>query len=270
MFSNVASPVPRACIEWVPMARPRGISRRDRDSEGEESAEPTTGESGPAPAPPTRRGDTQERIRVAAADAADAAEQRAIEEILALEDALKSAKAEAGTKLSELQQRLAASEERASAAERDAQAAHAKLNELRTTPPPGESASGRITHGDHEARLAAELRLRTEELEREREENTRLIEESDRRLAEIEERAADAAQRVAAAEAELAQEAERLRTEAERVTAGAGEGAEMSAEDRVAATTARIVRLAWRAWIRWGAPVVASLRSLIRSGTSQR
>jgi colicin import membrane protein len=254
------------------MARPRGISRRDRDSEGEESAEPTAGGSGPAPAPapPTRRGDTQERIRVAAADAADAAEQRAIEEILALEEALKSAKAEAGTKLSELQQRLAESEERASAAERDAQAAHARVKELRAAPPPGESTSGRITHGNHEARLAAELRLRTEELEREREEKTRLIEESDRRLAEIEERAADAAQRVAAAEAELAQEAERLRTEAERVIAGAGEGAEMSAEDRVAATTARIVRLAWRAWIRWGAPVVASLRSLIRSGTSPR
>jgi hypothetical protein len=254
------------------MARPREIIRRDRDSEGEESAEPTAGGSGPAPAPasPTRRGDTQERIRVAAADAADAAEQRAIEEILALEDALKCAKAEAGTKLSELQQRLAESEERASAAERAAQAAHAKLKELRATPPPGESGSGPITHEDHEARLAAELRLRTEELEQEREEKTRLIEKTDRQLAEIEERAADAAQRVAAAEADLAQEAERLRTEAERAIAGAGGRDETSAEERTAAVAARIVHLAWVAWRRWGAPLLGSIRSLIRSGTAQR
>jgi hypothetical protein len=255
------------------MARPREIFRRDRDSEGEESAEPTAGGADPAlaPASPTRRGDTQERIRVAAADAADAAEQRAIEEILALEEALESAKTEAGTKLEELRLRLAESEERASAAERDAQDARTKLKELRATPPPGESGSARTTEEDHEARLAAELRARTEELEREREEKTRLIEETDRRLAEIEERAVEAAQRVAAAEADLAQEAERLRAEAERVIAAATERArEPSAEERTAAIAAWIVHLAWVAWRRWGAPLLGSIRALIRSGTSQR
>jgi colicin import membrane protein len=250
---------------------------------------------------------------VAAADAADAAEQRAIEEILALEEALKSAKAEAERKRADLEQRLAESDERASAAVRERQAAHAKLKELErslaeaknrgrrpepatlATPPPGESGSGGITHEDHEARLAAELRLRTEELEREREEKTRLIEKSDRQLAEIEERAAEAAQRVATAEAELAQEAERLRTEAERAQENAsvadarvrdlqheleqareeglpaaGAQTEASAEERTAAIAARIVHLAWVAWRRWGAPLLASIRSLIRSGTSQR
>ena len=52
------------------------------------------------------RGDTQERIRVAAEEAADAAEQRSIEEILALEEDLKAA-----------EERAAEAEGRASQAE---------------------------------------------------------------------------------------------------------------------------------------------------------
>src|SRR3954466_5090968 len=114
------------------MARPREIIRRDRDSEGEESAEPTAGGSdpAPAPAPPSRRGDTAERIRVAAADAADAAEQRSIEEILALEEDLERAKVEAATKLEELEGRLTGMEQRAANAEREAQEADEKAAEL--------------------------------------------------------------------------------------------------------------------------------------------
>jgi len=268
----------------------------------------------PAPPTPSRRGDTQERIRVAAADAADAAEQRAIQEILALEEALARARSEAATKVAELEQRLVDSEERASAAERHALDAHAKVTELErhlaaaneraqrlraakpVMPPPAvEPRPAPTPQEADEARLAAELRLRTEELEREREEKIRLIEESDRRLAGIEEGAADAAQQMTAAEAELAQEAERLRSETERAReeaqttaarvgdlerelerarnealAAAGGGAETSAEERITAVTVRIVRLAWRAWTRWGAPLVASLRSLIRSATRPR
>src|SRR3954452_1253423 len=53
--------------------------------------------------PPSRRGDTAERIRVAAAAPPDAAEQRSIEEILALEEDLERARIEAATKLEELE-----------------------------------------------------------------------------------------------------------------------------------------------------------------------
>src|SRR5215208_2377989 len=65
------------------MARRRGIFRRARGLDDEKEVAPAA--DAPAPPTPSRRGDTQERIRVAAADAADAAEQRAIQEILALE-----------------------------------------------------------------------------------------------------------------------------------------------------------------------------------------
>src|SRR5215208_1641921 len=91
-------------------------------SNDEAPASDTGSEEPPAQRPP-RRGDTEERIRVAAADAADAAEQRSIEEILALEEDLERAKVEAASKLEELEGRLTGMEDRAAGAEREAQEA---------------------------------------------------------------------------------------------------------------------------------------------------
>jgi hypothetical protein len=88
---------------------------------------------------------------MAAASAAQAAEDRAIDEILALEEDLERAQAEAVAKVEQLETRLA--EERRRAEER------ARLEV---------EAAGRAA----EQRLAAELRVRDEELDREREQKT--------------------------------------------------------------------------------------------------
>src|SRR5215207_892104 len=108
----------------------------ETDPEAEEPTQPPASDAGgevlpQEPAP--RRGDTEDRIRVAAADAADAAdaaEQRSIEEILALEEDLERAKVEAASKLEELEGRLTGTEERAANAEREAQEARAKVADL--------------------------------------------------------------------------------------------------------------------------------------------
>src|SRR4051794_21823116 len=97
------------------------------EAEGEPATELQASTDQP---PPPRRGDTEDRIRVAAAGAADAAEQRSIEEILALEENLERAKTEAAERLSELEQRLSGAEKRATSAERDAQAARDRAAEL--------------------------------------------------------------------------------------------------------------------------------------------
>ena len=65
-------------------------------------------------------------------------------------------------------------------------------------------------------RYASELRLREQELEREREEKVRIVESSDERLREIERRALAAAERISAAERGLDAEAARLREEGAR------------------------------------------------------
>jgi DNA uptake protein ComE-like DNA-binding protein len=75
--------------------------------------------------------DIEARIRSAAAIAAEAAERRAVDEILALEHDLARAKDEATAKLAELKRRLAETQARASAAERDAKHARAEAAEAR-------------------------------------------------------------------------------------------------------------------------------------------
>src|SRR5204863_37119 len=64
------------------------------------------------------------------ADAADAAEQRSVDEIVALEEELERAKVEAATKLEELEGRLTGMEDRAASAEREAHEARAKVADL--------------------------------------------------------------------------------------------------------------------------------------------
>ena len=85
-------------------------------------------------------GDTQERIRVAAGSAADAAEQRAIEEILALEDDLRRA------------------EERAEAAELRAREAEADrdTDEVATREAAAEWLRGQVRALRHEAERKVE------------------------------------------------------------------------------------------------------------------
>jgi DNA uptake protein ComE-like DNA-binding protein len=65
-------------------------------------------------------GEIEERIRRAAASAARAAEQRAADEILALEEDLERAKKDATEKVAQLERRLADMEARATEAEREA------------------------------------------------------------------------------------------------------------------------------------------------------
>jgi DNA uptake protein ComE-like DNA-binding protein len=126
--------------------------------------------------------DTDERVRAAA----DAAEERMVDEVLALEKDVERARQEASELRSELEQARKVPEDW----------------------PPGDA-----------GRLAKELRAREEELQRERVAKAELIERHDRRLREIEEQAQAAAERVSAAEQQLEEETERLRANAEaRIT----------------------------------------------------
>jgi hypothetical protein len=138
-----------------------------------------------------RRSDTAERIRLAAASAAQAAEERAIDEILALEEDLERAKTDASSRVQALEDQVA-----------DAQTLEEKAR----------------------AGAAAWLRSQMKDL-------NRVIEGFDLRLSEIEERALAAADRVAAAAEELAAEAERLRETADRRVAEETERAQGEANE---------------------------------------
>src|SRR3954454_2244619 len=80
-----------------------------------------------------RRGDAEDRIRVAGAGAVGAAEQRPSEEILALEKDLERAETEAAAKLEELEGRLNGMEDRAASAEREAQKALTRIADVERT-----------------------------------------------------------------------------------------------------------------------------------------
>ena len=114
--------------------------------------------------------------------AAEAAEERMVDEVLALEKDVERARQEADELRSELE----------------------RARELPKDWPPGDA-----------GRLAKELRAREEELEQERLAKAELIERNDSRLKEIEAQAQGAAERVGTAERQLREETERLRADAE-------------------------------------------------------
>src|SRR3954452_21978994 len=74
-----------------------------------------------------RRGDADERIAVIADDA----EQRSVEQILALEEELERVSADSAAKIDELQRRLSEAEARATAAENAAQESRAQVAALK-------------------------------------------------------------------------------------------------------------------------------------------
>jgi DNA uptake protein ComE-like DNA-binding protein len=117
--------------------------------------------------------DAEERIRGAAARAAEQAEQRATQEILALEEDLERARQETAQGVAELESRLAQMEDRAIEAERRAEEATRSLE------------AGRVREGELErAKAAADDGLAATRLE---------LEEATDRAASAERRAAEAA-----------------------------------------------------------------------------
>jgi hypothetical protein len=210
---------------------------------GSEAAAPAEEGSGQQAPQPTRRpepataaasvpsavkssGDRAQRIRVAAENAAKAAEQRAMEEILALEEDLERAKEEASAQLASLESRLWEAEKRAAEsqtklqeAEKRAGEAEQKLKEAQATA--GESEQ--TTANEDEAREAAVAERRATEIElaartesaAEREQRFREIES---KIGAVEERAKESDP--GASIAELAVEAEKVAEGSD----GAGEG----------------------------------------------
>lgn len=174
-----------------------------------------------------------ERVRAAARRATEAAEQRAMDEILALERDLETARSESRQELDAAQALLAEAERRAAEAEE-------ALARLRSEP----AATTEAADDPERIRLEAEDRARAaaagwlrKQLELAREESderlaeavdaarteaetradaeiARVNQRSDQRLQEIEQRALAAAERFAAAEEKLAREAERLKARA--------------------------------------------------------
>jgi DNA uptake protein ComE-like DNA-binding protein len=130
--------------------------------------------------------------------AAEAAEERMVDEVLALEKDVERARQEADELRGELE----------------------RARELPEHWPPGDA-----------GRLAKELRAREEELEQERLARAELIERNDRRLKEIEAQALAAAERVSEAERRLLDETERLRADAEARIAQKSEEARREIEE---------------------------------------
>jgi chemosensory pili system protein ChpA (sensor histidine kinase/response regulator) len=172
--------------------------------------------------------DTTGRVRTAADEAVRAAEDRALDEILALERDVERAKSEAG----ELRERLEQAERRAAEAESLAAEAESRADEARARPP--EPAAIDVESPGAAERLAAALSARDRELEEERRSRTAAIERADRRLAEIEAQARAAAEGIDAAEQRLADEAERLRADAEERVRRKGDEADRRADERIA------------------------------------
>jgi DNA uptake protein ComE-like DNA-binding protein len=165
------------------MAKRKWIFRRDPKPDGEDSGEATQEyqlppDDGDVAETEGYGGDTEERVRLAA----EAAEERMVDEVLALEKDVERARHEADELRSELD----------------------RARELPKDWPTGDA-----------GRLAKELRAREEELEQERLAKAELIERNDTRLKEIEAQAQAAAERVSAAERQLREETERLRADAE-------------------------------------------------------
>jgi DNA uptake protein ComE-like DNA-binding protein len=182
------------------MAKRKWFFRRDPKPDSEDSGEATQEYQ----LPPDDRdaaetegygGDTEERVRLAA----EAAEERMVDEVLALEKDVERARQEADELRSELE----------------------RARELPKDWPPGDA-----------GRLAKELRAREEELEQERLAKAELIERNDSRLKEIEAQAQGAAERVSIAERQLREETERLRAEAEARIAKRTEEARREIEER--------------------------------------
>jgi DNA uptake protein ComE-like DNA-binding protein len=165
------------------MAKRKWFFRRDPKPDGEDSGEATQEyqlppDDGDAAETEGYGGDTEERVRLAA----EAAEERMVDEVLALEKDVERARQEADELRSEVE----------------------RARELPKDWPPGDA-----------GRLAKELRAREEELEQERLAKAELIERNDGRLKEIEAQAQGAAERVSTAERQLREETERLRADAE-------------------------------------------------------
>jgi DNA uptake protein ComE-like DNA-binding protein len=182
------------------MAKRKWFFRRDPKPDGEDNGEATQEyqlppDDGDAAETEGYGGDTEERVRLAA----EAAEERMVDEVLALEKDVERAREEADELRSEIE----------------------RARELPKDWPPGDA-----------GRLAKELRAREEELEQERLAKAELIERNDSRLKEIEAQAQGAAERVSTAERQLREETERLRAEAEARIAKKTEESRREIEER--------------------------------------
>jgi DNA uptake protein ComE-like DNA-binding protein len=185
-------------VRWS-MARRKWIFRRDPKPDSEDSGDATqeyqlSPDDGDVAETEGYGGDTEERVRLAA----EAAEERMVDEVLALEKDVENARQEADELRSELE----------------------RVRELPEDRPPGDA-----------GRLAKELRAREEELEQERLAKAELIERNDRRLKEIEAQALAAAERVSEAERRLLEETERLSADAEARIARKAEEARREIEE---------------------------------------
>jgi DNA uptake protein ComE-like DNA-binding protein len=181
------------------MAKRRWIFRRDPKPDGDDGGEATQEYQLPPDDSDVAEtegygGDTEERVRLAV----EAAEERMVDEVLALEKDVEHARQEADELRSELE----------------------RVRELPKDWPP-----------DDAGRLATELRAREEELEQERLAKAELIERNDRRLNEIEAQAQAAAERVSGAERQFREETERLRADAEARIAQKAEEARREIEE---------------------------------------
>jgi DNA uptake protein ComE-like DNA-binding protein len=153
--------------------------------------------------------DTQDRIRVAAEAAAQAAEERAHDEILALEQDVERARSEVEALRTRLQE-----------AERGAADAEDLDERVREAEERGRREAEGRARAEIEERVAAATAAEHRALEERATQSAdttviEIIERSDRRLQEIEAQAGAAAERVSAAEQQLAAETERLRAEAD-------------------------------------------------------
>ena len=179
-----ASPVPR---ETRPVATPgAGVAAGGPTPSAEEWRVPTDRES----AAPAETQTTEDRIQAAAASAAEAAEQHAVDEVVALEQDLERAKREAAERLGELEGRLAPIETRAGEAERGAEEARRRLAEAERLRADAEEAHG----------------VREQELEGERAAIERELAETRRQLDEARDRAIAAERRASESEAERERE----------------------------------------------------------------
>jgi DNA uptake protein ComE-like DNA-binding protein len=152
----------------------------------------------------------QERIRDAAASAAQAAERRSMQEVLALEEDLERTRREAARKLERLEGRLHEMEAKASEAEREAKENRRRAEE-----------------GEREAK---EARHRAGEAEREEKEERRRAEEAVRRAHGAEAQAEEAEHRRAAIEEELAAARRQLDEAQDRASAAEHRAAKIEEE----------------------------------------
>ena len=164
--------------------------------------------------PAGRQGDTGERIKIAADQAAQEAEMRAMDEILALEEDLEQAKSAAAGRVDELDHRLREADERAERAEERAQELARERDEI-----------------EARTREAATKWLRKQVTNLRAEARERVRSEVERVRAETE------AEVRAESEQRLQEQAARLRDEADRTAATPEQGA----AEGDAATVARAV-----------------------------